>query len=286
MTVEIEAAPVTDVVAELGEGPVWDAANGQMVWVDILGHQIHRLDHVSGETGVQSAPDAVGAVIPGERGWLAALPDGIRAVDTWELIAELPPTPTPTRANDGKADPWGNLVQGTMGWDGESGAGSLYRIRPPAPTEVLQDTISISNGLDWTEDGHTMYHIDTPTRLVRAYDYHPDRPLGPGRVVLDLTDARGFPDGMCLDADDCLWVALWGGRCVDRYTPDGRIDRRIEVAAERVSSCAFGGPQLDQLYITTASRPGGNEAGDLDGRLFVVEPGVNGRLPNRFGVSA
>lgn len=281
MRTRITAEPAAPVVAELGEGPVWDVDTEEMVWVDILGRRIHRTDLSNQATRTETAPEAVGAVIPADDGWLATMPEGLYRIGTWERLAELPVTAPHTRANDGKVDPWGSLVQGTMGWDAEVGAGSLFRLRADR-LEVLLGALTISNGLDWTEDGETMYHIDTPTRQVMAYEYRADGPLGTGRVALDLTDAPGYPDGMCLDTDGCLWVALWGGGRVQRYTPDGRLDRQITVPATKVSSCAFGGPQLDTLIITTA-HPAGRQHGELDGRLFVADPGACGRPPNRIG---
>lgn len=280
MRTQIAAEPAAPAVAELGEGPVWDVDTGEMVWVDILGRRIHRLDFSNRTIRTEATPEAVGAVIPADDGWLAAMPEGIHRIRTWERLADLPATIPKTRANDGKVDPWGSLVLGTMGWAAEVGAGSLFRLRADR-FEVLLAGLTISNGLDWTEDRRTMYHIDTPTRQVMAYEYRPDGPLGGGKVALDLTDAPGDPDGMCLDTDGCLWVALWGGGCVNRYTPDGRLDRQITVPATKVSSCAFGGPQLDTLLITTA-RPAGEQHGELDGRLFVADPGTFGRPPNRI----
>lgn len=283
MRTRIGAEPAASIVAELGEGPVWDTDTGELVWVDILGRRIHRIHASNGATRTETAPQAVGAVIPANDGWLAAMPEGLSRIGTWERLADLPVTGPQTRANDGKVDPWGSVVQGTMGWDAEVGAGSLFRLQADR-FEVLLGDVTISNGLDWTDDGETLYHIDTPTRQVMAYEYRPEEPLGTGTVALDLVDAPGFPDGMCLDTDGCLWVALWGGGRVHRYTPDGRLDRQVTVPAAKVSSCAFGGPRLDSLFITTA-RPAGEQHGELDGLLFVADPGTVGRPPNRFDVT-
>jgi sugar lactone lactonase YvrE len=147
--------------------------------------------------------------------------------------------------------------------------------------------VSISNGLDWSLDGRTMYYIDTPTRRVDRFAFDPaSGEIADRAPAVAIREGAGWPDGMTVDAEGYLWVALWDGWGVERYAPDGRLDRRVEVPAAQTSSCAFGGPDLDLLFITTAQEgypPGGLPDQPLAGGLFVCRPGVRGRAPFRFG---
>lgn len=274
------ASQVTSVESRLGEGPVWDASNNLIVWVDILSRKIHRTSPSSGVTGSQSGPDAIGSVVPSANGWVAALPDGIYQVGSWMQLAAYRAWKG-TRSNDGKADAAGNLIQGTMGWNEEQGAGRLLRIRPDFMIETLLEGLTISNGLDWTDDGDLL-HIDTPTRLVKRFRYSPTGPLLERGIALDLNSEAGFPDGMCLDAEGCIWIAMWGAGAVQRYTPSGKLDTLIEVPAEKVSSCAFGGTEMSTLFITTA-RGTDTPPDGRSGRLYAIETATVGRPANRFG---
>ncbi|MFV2070656.1 MAG: SMP-30/gluconolactonase/LRE family protein [Pirellulales bacterium] len=291
MTVlRLTAEPVTDYTAELGEGPLWDANRNRVVWVDIPGQNILVTDPATGDTESISTPSWVGAVsLVDSGGYLAALADGVYLGDgsgTWKCLATIDADDDTMRTNDGKCDPHGSFVVGTIARDGREGAASLYRVNDRGRTERLLTGVSISNGLDWTVDGATMYYIDTPTRTVVAYPYDYASPtLGQPERVVEIPDGDGFPDGMTLDSDGCLWIGLWGGHAVHRYTPDGTLDTIIDVPVTNVTSCAFGGKDLDTLFVTTAtddSNDGDRTAEPLAGTLFAVSVNVTGRPTTPF----
>jgi sugar lactone lactonase YvrE len=276
---------LTEPGAVLGEGPVWDSDRGRLIWVDIVGRQINFTDPESGLTESVDTPTAVGAVaLDSEGGLLVALPDGVHRLvdDGWQLFAKVG-DPGRTRANDSKCDPFGNLLVGTMGWDGKDPVGGLFRVTPEGNVEVLRTDLTIANGLAWDDDG-LLWHVDTPTRRIVGFRYQPDRPLGEVVGVIE-TDLPGEPDGMCIDAEGCLWVAIWGGREVRRIDTKGRVIARIPIPASHVSSCAFGGDDLSRLFITTATQDLADPASEPDaGAVFVTDPGVPGLPTDRFAV--
>jgi len=284
------AEPVTDLKAELGEGPLWDTDRSRLVWVDIPGQSILVTDPATGATESMRTPSQIGAVaFVDSGGYLAALEDGIYlgdGTDMWQLLAPIEAADESMRMNDGKCDPRGSFVGGTIAQDGREGAASLYRVDGSGTTEQLLTGVTISNGLDWTADGETMYYIDTPTRTVMAYPYDYASPtLGTPEPVVVIPEDRGFPDGMTLDSQGCLWIGLWGGHAVHRYTPDGTLDTIIDLPVKNVTSCAFGGEDLDTLFVTTAtdsSDDADRAAEPLAGALFAVAVGVTGQTPTRF----
>lgn len=300
---------VVETRTSLGEGAFWDRGEGVLYWVDILRGEIHRYaPHFRGPAGEDryvTLGAHCGTVVPREGGGLAAaLPNGIVAVDPdWmaaprtarhaaaaveqELLCELEPDNAETRANDGKCDPHGRLWQGTMGYDPSSSRGALYRIGCDAAVEQVLTGVRISNGLCWDEEARLMYHIDTPTRRVDAFDFDPETgSVGNRRAVIRVDADLGFPDGMTIDEEGNLWIAMWDGGCVTCWDPrTGGLLASYELPASRVTSCAFGGPELGELYVTTAST--GLSASELArqplaGSLFVLEPGVQGRAMARF----
>lgn len=289
-TRRLAAEPVTDFKAELGEGPLWDTDRNCVVWVDIPGQSILVTDPATGATETLPTPTWVGAVsLVDSGGYLAALEDGVYLGDgpgTWQRLAAIEASDDTMRMNDGKCDPRGSFVGGTIARDGRDGAASLYRVNHGGTTEQLLTGVSISNGLDWTVDGATMYYIDTPTRTVMAYPYdHVSPTLGQPRPAVEIPDDHGFPDGMTLDSDGCLWVGMWGGHSVHRYTPTGTLDTIIDLPVTNVTSCAFGGEDLDTLFVTTAtdsSSEADPASEPLAGALFAVRVGVSGRPPTRF----
>jgi sugar lactone lactonase YvrE len=287
----LEADLLVDAHAALGEGPVWDDREGCLWWVDIMGEAIHRTDPASGRDEIVPIGQLVGAVALRESGGLvAAVRDGFVAVDPasgrLDLLAPVERDDPTTRMNDGKVDPAGRFWAGTMGIDPRPGVGTLYRLDPDLRvTAVLRGT-TISNGLDWSLDGRIMYYIDTPTRRVDRFAFEPaSGALADRAPAIAIREGAGGPDGMTVDAEGFLWVALWDGWAVERYSPEGRLDRRVEVPAQQASSCAFGGPDLDLLFITTAQEgfpSGGLPEQPHAGGLFVCRPGVRGRAPFRF----
>jgi sugar lactone lactonase YvrE len=287
----IGAELLVDAHAKLGEGPVWDEREGCLWWVDILGEAIHRTDPASGSDEIVPVGQLIGAVVPRASGGLvAAVQDGFVAVDPAngrvEGLVPVEATDPTTRMNDGKVDPAGRFWAGTMGVDHRPNAGTLYRLDPDLRVTAMVTGTTISNGLDWSPDGQTMYYIDTPTRRVDRFDFDPATGAIRGRTpAVAIREGAGSPDGMTVDADGFLWVALWDGWAVERYSPGGRLERRVEVPAQQASSCAFGGPDLEFLFITTAQEgfpPGGLPDQPHAGGLFVCRPGVRGRPPFRF----
>jgi sugar lactone lactonase YvrE len=260
----------------LGEGPTWDEQSARLLWVDILAAEIHRFDPATGRDGVLRTRQHVGAAKPRAGGGLVAnLRDGIGLYDpdgSFHWLADL--AVEGCRGNDAAVDAGGHLWAGTMRYDESAGGGRLYRVTPGGEVITVLDRVTVSNGVGWSPDGRRMYYVDSPTRRVDVFDVDPGTGLVAGRrMFLELGEAPGFPDGLTVDADGCLWVAFWDGGVVQRFTPRGRPDRRVEVPASRTTACAFGGPGLRDLYITTATA--GLDAGrlasqPLAGSLFVL----------------
>ncbi|MEU1253740.1 SMP-30/gluconolactonase/LRE family protein [Streptomyces chartreusis] len=259
--------------AELGEGPTWDARSGRLLWIDILRARIHTYDPVSGRRTVRTTPQHVGAVKPRAGGGLVLnLRDGVGLLDADDSFRWLHHEPVPgRRANDAAVAPDGSLWAGTMRYDEAPGGGSLSRFTGDGSVELVLDDVAVSNGTGWSPDGGLMYYIDSPTRRIDVFD-HADGRVGDRRPFVEIEDGAGFPDGLTVDADGCVWVALWDGSAVRRYTPAGELDRVVELPVPRVTACAFAGPDLADLYITTA-RVGLKSPLPLSGSLLVV-PGA------------
>ncbi|AZQ34508.1 SMP-30/gluconolactonase/LRE family protein [Streptomyces cyaneochromogenes] len=259
--------------AELGEGPTWDPDSGRLLWIDILGSRIHTYDPVSGRRSVRTAPQHVGAVKPRVGGGLVLnLRDGVGLLDADDSFRWLHHEPVPgRRANDAAVAPDGSLWAGTMRYDEAPGGGTLSRFTGDGPVDVVLDDVAVSNGTGWSPDGRLMYYIDSPTRRVDVFDHEGGR-VANRRPFVTVEDGAGFPDGLTVDAEGCVWVALWEGAAVRRYTPTGELDRVIPLPVPRVTACAFAGPDLTDLYITTA-RVGLASPPALAGSVFVV-PGA------------
>ncbi|MEY9991070.1 sugar lactone lactonase YvrE [Streptomyces sp. V4I8] len=259
--------------AELGEGPTWDPASGRLIWIDILGSRIHTYDPVSGRRSVRTTPQHIGAVKPRAGGGLVLnLRDGVGLLDPDDSFRWLHHEPVPgRRANDAAVAPDGSLWAGTMRYDEAPGGGTLSRVTGDGAVDVILDDVAVSNGTGWSPDGRLMYYIDSPSRRVDVFDFADGR-AGNRRPLAEIEDGAGFPDGLTVDAEGCVWVALWEGAAVRRYTPDGELDRVIPLPVPRVTACAFAGPDLTDLYITTA-RVGLASPPPLSGSVFVV-PGA------------
>lgn len=272
--------------AELGEGPIWDARSGRVAWVDILGRRVHLTDPLTGATESIETPLHVGAIAPREKGgFVAALQDGFWVLGDGEArrITTIPEARPGLRFNDGKCDPAGRFWAGTMAYDQATGAAALYRLDADGRSTRVIDGVTISNGLDWSIDGTTMYYIDSPLQRIDAFDYAPSTgEISNHRIAVEVARHSGTPDGLTLDVEGGIWVALWGGGAVHRYL-DGRLERVIKLPVSRPTSCAFGGADLDELYVTSAweglsSSERRNQP--LAGSLFRIRPGVRG-LPAR-----
>ncbi|MFF3610694.1 SMP-30/gluconolactonase/LRE family protein [Streptomyces sp. NPDC002580] len=290
--------------AALGEGPTWDARARRLIWVDVLGSRVHTYDPASGRRTVLATEQHVGAAKPRAGGGLVVnLRDGVGLYgptggsgtgETADPAGSVPTggvaggtaagvafrwlhrEPVPgRRANDAAVAPDGSLWCGTMRYDEAPGGGTLARIAPDGTVRPILDDVAVSNGTGWSPDGRRVYYVDSPTRRVDVFDIADDGlPVGrrPFATVRD-----GFPDGLTVDADGCVWVALWDGAAVHRYTPDGALDRVLDLPVRRPTSCAFGGADLTDLYITTA-RTGLAAPHPMSGSLLVV-PGAGRGLP-------
>jgi sugar lactone lactonase YvrE len=287
----ITAELVADARTMLGEGPVWDEREQCLWWVDILGESIHRTDPLTGQDDLIPVGRMVGALGLRESGGLvAAVRDGFVAVDVAsgriERLAGVEADRPSTRMNDGKVDPQGRFWAGTTDIDHRPGLGTLYRLDADLTVSPMLPEVTISNGLDWTADGATMYFIDTPTRRVDRFSFDASTgSLADRTRAVSIRPRAGDPDGMTLDAEDHLWVALWDGWAVERYAPDGSLELRVEVPAAQATSCTFGGSDLDLLFITTAQKDfpaGGRPDQPHAGGLFACRPGVRGRPAHRF----
>ncbi|WP_433354034.1 SMP-30/gluconolactonase/LRE family protein [Microtetraspora malaysiensis] len=262
--------------AQVAEGPTWLPETGELLWVDILAAEIHYFSPSTGYDTVRHAPQHVGAARPRANGGLVLnLVDGVGLLEPdggFRWLAHL--AREGVRGNDAAVDPQGRLWAGTMRYDQAPGGGRLYRVDPDGTVTTALDSVTISNGIGWSPDGTLMYYADTPTRRVDVFDFSPDGELS-GRRVFTPIDG-GSPDGLTVDADGCVWVAVWGSGQVHRYAPDGRLDRVVDVPVDQPTACAFGGPGLTDLYITSEAK----EGQPLSGSLFVL-PGAGTGLPER-----
>jgi sugar lactone lactonase YvrE len=292
MTRILEAELAVPAQCELAEGPVWDASRGLLWWVDILAGRVHTVDPVNGARTQFDAGDPVGAVgLTRSGGLVLALVDAFALAD--HDGADLRRVPgfsvdrTVIRFNDGKPDPWGNFIAGTMAWD-ETGnpPGSLYRLGPDGTVTELFGDVGLSNGLDWTDDRRLFYYADSNSGRVDLFDTDPDTgALSARRPLVTIPAAEGVPDGLTLDAEGCLWLAVWGSGELRRYTPAGVLDTVVRLPARQVTSAAFGGPDLATLYITCASQgltPAERADQPHAGDIFACTPGVPGRPPFLF----
>ncbi|AKJ13394.1 calcium-binding protein [Streptomyces incarnatus] len=264
--------------AELGEGPTWDPATGRLIWLDILGMRVHTYDPATGRRTVRTTEQHVGAAKPRAGGGLVLnLRDGVGLLDPDDTFRWLHHEPVAgRRANDAAVAPEGSLWAGTMRYDEAPGGGTLTRLTADGTVRTVLSDATVSNGTGWSPDGRRMYYVDTPTRRVDVFDHDGERVHG-RRPLVEIEEGAGFPDGLTVDADGCVWVALWDGGAVRRYTPGGVLDRVISLPTPRTTACAFGGAGLTDLYITTA-RTGLPAPHPLSGSLLVI-PGAGQGLP-------
>ncbi|MGW2316641.1 SMP-30/gluconolactonase/LRE family protein [Streptomyces sp. NPDC001680] len=264
--------------AELGEGPTWDPATGRLIWLDILGMRIHTYDPGTGRRTVRTTEQHVGAAKPREGGGLVLnLRDGVGLLDPDDTFRWLHHEPVPgRRANDAAVAPDGSLWAGTMRYDETPGGGTLTRLTGDGTARTILSEATVSNGTGWSPDGRLMYYVDSPTRRVDVFDHDGER-VHDRRPFAQIEKGAGFPDGLTVDADGCVWVALWDGGAVRRYTPSGELDRVIGLPTPRTTACAFGGAGLTDLYVTTA-RTGLRSPHPLSGSVLVI-PDAGQGLP-------
>ena len=284
----LEAEPVLACRNRLGEGPIWSIEEQALYWVDIVAPAIHRYRPADGAHDQWSIPEHIGSLSMRAAGGLViALKSGFVLFDTAsgaiEMIAEAEADKLDNRFNDGRCDREGRFFAGSLTYSEDSNVGSLWRLDRDRRATPVMNGITISNGLCWSPDGATMYHVDTPTRAIRAFDYDQDEGMPSNPRVLVETDADGgWPDGSITDSEGCIWNAEWDGARVVRYTPEGKVDRVVKVPAKRATCAAFGGPDLKTLYITSAwdrMTKDDRDAWPHSGDLFAVEVDVAG-LPD------
>jgi sugar lactone lactonase YvrE len=286
-----EAVPSTTEQTILGEGLRWDARRGELLRVDIAAGQVFR-EHVADDGSLipirtYRLPGTVGAVAPieGDRGWVLAAGRGFALLDpggAFRMIGEV--ASEGSRMNDGAADPHGRFWGGTVA--DHPGAGVLFRMERDGRIDPVFDGLTTSNGIGWSPDGRTMYLVDSGPRVIHAFDF--DGAAGTmsgGRVLVTVPEDVGAPDGLTVDADGDLWVAVWGGGRVHRYSPAGELREVLAVPAVETTSCAFAGPDLHRLYVTTATEDWTDEERLADpkaGLVYRFETNATGRPADPF----
>ncbi len=289
----LKAVLLIDAHALVGEGPIWDADANVLWWVDIMSSELYAYDPQTGENRKWNVGQHVGTVVQRAAGGLMlAVQDGFAAFDpasgALEMLADPEANLPGNRFNDGKCDPAGRFWAGSMAYEDQSEQGSVYRMDTDHSVHRMIGDIGISNGIIWSLDARTMYYTDSLDFAIRAYDY--DAATGGisnERVIIDIPKAMGFADGFTIDEEGMLWVAHYGAGRVRRWNPDtATVLAEIDLPAVGVTACAFGGPGLDQLFITSASlRLNDAEKAQQPhaGGLFVAEVGVRGLAADKYG---
>ena len=276
--------------ALLGEGPVWLADEGALYWVDIKAPSVHRFAPATGERSSWPAPEEIGFLAPRRKGgFVAGLQGGLAVADLDAGVFDPingPERDMPgNRFNDAKVDTAGRLWVGSMDNNETDPTGALYRIDAGGGFHTMDDGYVVTNGPAFSPDGRILYHTDTFARTIFAFDLASDGALSNKRPHIRIPEGAGYPDGMTVDAEGHLWVAHWGGWRITRFTPDGVAERVVEMPVAQITSCAFGGPNLDVLYVTSAAirlDDAARARQPLAGGLFEVPVGIEGLPTGRF----
>ena len=279
---------LADVGAVLGEGPIWVAREQALYWVDIPEKRVFRWSDAEGLRVIEPGIHVCSLVPRAAGGFVGAGYDGFLEIGPdWRIspIGDPEPELGANRFNDGKVDRQGRFWAGTMDRFEREASGSLYRLGADLGWTRVDSGYRVTNGPAFSVDGRTMYHTDSALQRVYAFDLGEDGTATNRRIFAQFGDGDGYPDGMTVDADDGLWIAFWDGWCVRRLSPSGERLAELRVPVQRPTSCAFGGADLDRLFITSASR--GLSADQLSeqpcaGGLFVTEPGVRGLAEPSF----
>ncbi|HXG82343.1 MAG TPA: SMP-30/gluconolactonase/LRE family protein [Sphingomicrobium sp.] len=263
----------------LGEGPLWSPRDKAIYWVDILGRRLRRYSLDGESIDRWDMPEPIGWVIERRHkpGFVAGFASGFAELTLDPLTITPIGNPEPhlpgNRMNDAKADPQGRIWAGTMAANCKGESGSLYRLDPDFRWARVDGPYGIANGPAISADGRTLLHTDTARREIYRFTVLDDGSLSDRQLFIRFEADWGFPDGMTLDADGGLWVAHWGGGRVSRFSPEGRLNRAIELPASQITSCTFAGPELDRMFVTSAA----DGVGEPDaGKLFEVDPGCRG----------
>ncbi|MBL6946573.1 MAG: SMP-30/gluconolactonase/LRE family protein [Rhodospirillales bacterium] len=286
-----EAKCVWDLGAVLGEGPVWVAAEGAVYFVDIKQTAVHRYTPATSATETWRLGQQICSVTPrNQGGFIVTTRHGFAFLNLSsgevDEIAETEVGKPDNRFNDAKADPQGRLWAGTMDdTESDAEAGTLYRLDADFSWRAMDKGYGVTNGPAFGIDGKTMYHTDSPARRIYAFDLDEAGRISNKRIFIEFAEEDGYPDGMTVDADGYLWVAHYRGWRVSRFSPEGKLDRAVPLPVAQVTSCVFGGAELDTLYVTSASQTlDENElrGQPLAGGLFEISVGVGGVPTAKF----
>jgi sugar lactone lactonase YvrE len=288
------AEQLTEPVAEHGEGPVWDAAGNRLLCVDMEVGDLLAVDPSSGAVQRAHVDDVLALLRPRRAGgWAMGVRRGFALLDgdvDALLAGSLAPRKLPelwstdaVRMNEGGCDPQGRLYCGSMAYEQTPGAGSLYRLDPDGSTRVVLEGTTVSNGLGWSPDGSRTYYVDTPTRRVDLLHVDPATGDVVGREpFVEVPEGPGDPDGLTVDAEGGVWVALYGGGGVLHYDAAGTLLERVDVPTPNTTACALGGPGLSTLFVTTSQQGLDTSAEPLAGAVFTHAAGVAGLPPLPF----
>jgi len=278
--------------AELGEGPIWSVKEQALYWVDILGHRLHRYSFLKGTQSWQFDQEisslaereaADGLIITQRHSFTFFNP----ATEEQRTLAQIEHDLPGNRFNDSKCDRRGRFWAGTMDFDCIKPTGSLYRLSPDGSITVMDSGYPVTNGPAWSADYRTLYHNDSVNGRVYAFDFDLDSgEISNKRVFLQFVKEDGSPDGMTTDAEGGLWIAHWGTGKLTRHDPEGKVMHTITLPCSQVTSCAFGGPNLTTLFITSAAgglSPQQLEREPLAGGLFAIDLNIAGVPANKFG---
>jgi sugar lactone lactonase YvrE len=287
----MEVELLVDAKAITGEGPVWDERDDCLWWVDIMRGHLHRYDPANDSDTVIEVGKHTGAAIPRRSGgFVLAVTDGFDVLDSDGNIShwlDVEAGDAGTRMNDAKCDSNGRMFAGTMPYEFGEGEGALYRLDGDGSVREVVANITVSNGTDWNLADDTMYYVDSMTHRIDVFDY--DSATGSisnRRPLVEVPGDLGAPDGLTVDAEGFIWVAVYGASRVQRYSPAGKLDGEITLPASQITSMAFGGEGYRDLYITSATE----DFDEVDfvrepagGALFRTRPGIAGRAPNIYG---
>ncbi|MEM9808730.1 MAG: SMP-30/gluconolactonase/LRE family protein [Cyanobacteria bacterium P01_D01_bin.56] len=279
--------------ARLGEGPIWDHQQQRLFWVDIYNHRLHKFDLATQQDTFWEFEDLVtGLALIDAENLVLAQRDGLSRLhlptQRLTFLIDLESDQPDNRLNDLKCDRRGRLWLGSMN-NHEEPKAKLYRYDPDGSLRVMETELSISNGLGWSPDDTTFYLTDSPAQKIYAYDFDLDSgQIHNRRVLIDLTTESFYPDGLTIDAEGCIWSAMWDGWCVIRFNPEGQELMRIPMPIQRPTSCTFGGPDLTDLWITTAAvglSQSEIQKGFYAGDLFCLQTDIVGSPNHAFNLS-
>lgn len=285
------ASPVFDISVQHGEGPLWDSVTNSFYWVDLVVGDIYCGNSATGKVDKKSIGQPVGVMaLRQSEGIVVAAHQGFGFTDMKEntpvkFFNNPQPAYPETRFNDGKVDPLGNFVAGTMTFDGMKPIGNLFSLNSNKETICLESNLLLSNGIDWSPDGTKCYLADTNAHVIYSYDYNINNgTLSNRKNFIDFNHDE-WPDGLCIDTEGNLWIAMWGGSCIIKFDKNGKKLKAIELPVSHPTSCCFGGDDLSMLFITTSKLPLSNTQKEeqlLAGKVLCMQTENKGQIMRRF----